>query len=442
MHIRLSRRATVRWASFALAAVVALGGCVLQKHLQAKAYKTQLQYGYSRALEELTATLSNIGVTLEKGIYANTATQFNQLSAHLLKEAGTAKTSLSMLPPAGEELTVVNRFLSQVGDYAMYLSQKSISGQAPTQTERENLQALSGVAGTLSQNMDEIRQRYDSEGVWEVDLDQDLAQDGFGQQMQDVEQALTDYPTLVYDGPFSDHILNGTSKMLKEASAVDRAQARQVAAKALGVDPTQLRDDSDEEGKMPGYGFAGDSTVAAVTKAGGYLVYFRNYRSVGEHRLSYTQAVNVAKDYLNRQGENTFEHTYYFADEGVCVVNFAHKEGATLCYPDLVKIGVALDTGEVVFYEGRGFLMNHYTRTIATPKYTKEQAQAVLSPNLTVQRVQQVIVPSAGNEERLCYEFLCTGVGDEELLVYIRANDLQEQEILLLLKTDGGTLTK
>ncbi len=442
MHIRLSRRATVRWISFALAGAVALGGGVLQNHLQAKAYKTQLQYGYSRALEELTATLSNICATLEKGIYANTATQFSSLSAQLFKEAGTAKTTLSMLPPAEEELTVVNRFLSQVGDYAMYLSQKTISGDTPTEAERENLQALSSVAGTLSQNMEDIRQKYDQQGIWDVDLDQDLSTPGFGQQLEALEQTLTDYPTLVYDGPFSDHMLTGTSKLLKDAPQVHREQARQVAAKALGVDPAQLRDDADEEGKMPCYGFAGDSIVAAVSKAGGYLVYFRNYRSVGEEKLSYTQAVNVAKDYLNRQGENNFEDTYYFADEGVCVVNFAHKEGATLCYPDLVKIGVALDTGEVVFYEGRGYLMNHYTRTIATPKYTKEQAQEVLSPNLTVQRVQQAIVPSGGNEERLCYEFLCTGIAEEELLIYIRADTMQEQEILLLLKTDGGTLTK
>lgn len=442
MKISLKRRTAVRCISFALATLAVLGGCILQKHTQANGYKTQLQYGYSRSLEELTATLSNIHIALEKGIYANTPTQMSSLSAQLLKEAGTAKTALSMLPPAGEELTVVNRFLSQVGDYALYLTQKTIAGNQPTAQERQSLQDLSAVAGSLSQSMEQIRLKFDTQGVWDADIDQSVVDEGFGDSMVELEGTLTDYPTLIYDGPFSDHMLTGTSKMLEAATQVTREQARQNAADALGIPAEQLLDDSDEEGKMPSYGFATDNTVVSVTKQGGYVVYFRNYRTVGEPRLSYEQAVSKAKNYLNGEGQNTFEESYYFADEGICVVNFAHKEGATVCYPDLVKVGVALDTGEVVFYEGRGYIMNHYTRTIVTPKYTVEQAQQVLSPNLSVQGVKQAIIPSGGNEERLCYEFLCTGLGGEEILVYIRTDTLQEQQILILLKTDGGTLTK
>ena len=45
-------------------------------------------------------------------------------------------------------------------------------------------------------------------------------------------------------------------------------------------------------------------------------------------------------------------------------------------------------------------------------------------------------------QEILCYEFACKGQNDEDILVYVNTDTLQEENILLLLKTDGGTLTK
>ena len=51
------------------------------------------------------------------------------------------------------------------------------------------------------------------------------------------------------------------------------------------------------------------------------------------------------------------------------------------------------------------------------------------------------MIPSNAREPLLCYEFLCDTDQDDEILVYVNAHTLAEEELLILLKTDGGTLT-
>ena len=132
--------------------------------------------------------------------------------------------------------------------------------------------------------------------------------------------------------------------------------------------------------------------------------------------------------------------TYYYIDEGVCVVNFAYLDGETICYTDLIKVGIAMDSGEVMFYEASGYLSNHKSRAFETAKYTEEKAREMVSKNLKINKVSKALIPTDAGEKR-CYEFLCND-GDTEVLVYINVLNLNNEDILILLKNDGGMLAK
>ena len=41
------------------------------------------------------------------------------------------------------------------------------------------------------------------------------------------------------------------------------------------------------------------------------------------------------------------------------IINFVFLDGQTLCYTDLIKVGVALDDGELLFLEATGYIYNH-----------------------------------------------------------------------------------
>ncbi len=441
----LKKRSAIRILSFSLAVMLALISQNLIYMNRISKLNTDIEYNYDMHLSELDGSIYNISLALRKAMYVSSATQMSVLAAELSAESTVAKNALSQLPSSETELAKVNKFLSQVGDFTVYLSKQIISGNDISAGERENLHSLATVAVDLSTSINEVRTQYNQNGAWVPELSATIGNsitNGFSDRLIELEELLSDYPTLLYDGPFSDHMLNGTARLLEGKNEVTVEDAKSTAISILGANGEDITFIGESEGKLPTYDFSGEDASVSVTKQGGYVVYMRKFRVIEEVHLSYDEAVSKAEDFIKTALGLNFSSTYYFADEGVCVVNLAYKEGTAVCYTDLIKVGVALDTGEIVLVEAAGYIANHHIRNINTPKFSSIEAGERLSSALTVLDVKRVIIPTDGNDEKHCYEFLCSGIDGEELLVYINVENLQEEKILLLLKTDGGTLTK
>lgn len=58
--------------------------------------------------------------------------------------------------------------------------------------------------------------------------------------MQQIEDSFMGYPTLIYDGPFSDHILDKTPLMTEGKAEVPVDQAKQLANQVAGKDLTEM----------------------------------------------------------------------------------------------------------------------------------------------------------------------------------------------------------
>ena len=439
----MKKRTYIRIVSFAAAGVIAAACFVGTIYKEIAGLKRQIGYTYSMNLSELDGSVYNISIALKKALYASSPAQFSTLAAELCSESTVAKNALSQLPAEQNELNTVEKFLSQVGDYTLYLSKKVIKGENLSGDERENLRLMSQTAASLSGSVGIVRSEYDKSGAWHGELSGGMEQSvstSFGDSILELEDLLNDYPSLVYDGPFSDHMLGGKSDLLDNSKEISADEARIKAAAVLKTAAEKLNLE-ESDGKLPAYVFSSDNSVVSISKKGGYIIYLRKYEPSVVGNIDYETAVKYAEEYLAGFATG-FIPTYYFADEGVCTVNFAYKDGATVCYPDLVKVGVSLESGNVVLVEAAGYISNHHTRSIPTPKYTSEQARAVLSDSLTVNSVRRAMIPTDGKDEKHCYEFECSGLDGEELLVYINVMNLEEEKILILLRQDGGTLTK
>ena len=109
-------------------------------------------------------------------------------------------------------------------------------------------------------------------------------------------------------------------------------------------------------------------------------------------------------------------------------------------YPDLIKVKVALDNGEILGFESTGYLNNHTERKISKNIISKDEAKKTLNKNLNIKSEQLAIIPTEYKTEILCYEFKGT-VEDREFLVYINAETGVEEDILVIYNTPNGTLT-
>ena len=76
-----------------------------------------------------------------------------------------------------------------------------------------------------------------------------------------------------------------------------------------------------------------------------------------------------------------------------------------LIYPDLIKVQVALDNGEIVGFEAQGFYIAHEEREIPKPKLSMEEARSRVSERLEIFKERLAIIPTNAKQEVLCYEF-------------------------------------
>lgn len=446
MVLKIKRRNIVRIVSFTLAAVLVATGTFLKMNNRFEFIERQLVHKYQASLDELSASVDSMAMTLVKSLYAGTPAAFSSITNELVLQAGSADAALSSLPIEQQGVEKISKFVSQVSDYSLALTKKMVEGKKITEQERKSLSSLAGVAADLSVRLEEARTLYNDSENWQSNIEAVLdgaeSVSGLDASFTEAEESLTDYPTLIYDGPFSDHILTKESALLKSATEISVEEAKTKAANFLKIEADKLIETGSEEGQTPSYVFSFEGGSIGITKRGGYVTYCRKERDISNSQMSYEQAVQKAKEFLNSRDMGEFKSTYYFTDEGTCVVNFAYTQNGVICYTDLIKVGVALDTGEIVFYEARGYIMNHNKRNFEETKTTSEQAAKSVSEFLKINSVEKAIIPSGGENEILCYEFHCTGEQKEDILVYINAETLTEERILILLKTDGGTLTK
>lgn len=444
----LKRKHFIRAISFLSVACIILTVSTVVYADRAKKYKFATQIVYERALSELCESLDNITVSLQKVTYCSTGKMLSDIGNDLSRQATSAKVSLSQLTDKNFDSNEIYKFLSQIGEFTVAVAEKE-DRLTLTKKQKKSLEALLKYAQSLSKGLDEIRQGsfsgdiVQSANISTLSLDNTQMPEPFYSSMSDAQQSLADYPTLIYDGPFADNVLNKEGgKMLKSLGEITKQEAKKIAANYMGSTEESLRENPDVNSEIELYCFSKGDVTAGITKKGGKLCYIVNPRDVGAETISSKECIRRAKKYLQDAGYKNMKDSYYSVFDGVCTVNFAYTKNGIIHYSDLVKVSVAMDSGEVLSVDARGYLMNHEKRDIYEKKLTKAQAQEILSDSLTVLSADSAVIPTDTGKEAYCYEFHCKDKNNQQVLIYIDKVTGEEKDILILLYADGGMLTR
>lgn len=436
------------------AAIVSLGFAILGGvyfYRQADEYKEELHNTYMRAFHDMSDYLNDIDIGLKKTMLAQDAPQLSALSAQLYMQAEAAKSCLGQLPIEDASFDNTSKFLSQTGDYASYLSRKVIQNETVTEEEYQNLGSLSDYAEAVNEEFSKLEDKIyeNSMSVESIKASNPFVayaeEESFKDGMQRLESMPQEYPSLIYDGPFSEHLEDAEPQFLKDKQTVSRRTAESVVKLFLGEERAKKTAyESDGSGTLDTYLFSGNtdngSISIEVTKQGGMVLWMLDSREVKETRLSVEQAMKAGALFLSQRGFPSMKSSYYDVADNIATINYAYQQDGVTMYPDLIKVKIALDNGEVLGFEAQGYLMCHREREIPDAAISEDVARQKIGTHLLVGDVSMAYIPLESKREVFCYELSGT-LGKNNFLIYVNAQTGGIEKIFMLLESENGILT-
>lgn len=399
-----------------------------------------------RALLEVAGALSDMEIRIEKLLVASGPQQTVSLLGEIARQAESAQASLAQLPLRHTAVSSTTKLVGQVSDYALTLSGRVAGGSMLSSDDLTQWEALLKTCDGLNQQLTSLGDVLSREDIV-LDSAEMWADEGDdAPQLEQITGSASgiEYPSLIYDGPFSDGRHDAQPKGLTgEEITLEEAMER---AKAF-VGPERVvnvRAAVDSGGVIPAYGLAVDTQAdgtldVQVTRRGGHVLWMMPESAQYAQQMTVADCALKAYEFLSARGYGHMEPNYWQLYDGLAVINFAAVQDGVLLYPDLIKVQVRADTGAVVGIESNNYLMNHTTRELGESVLSQEEAQERVSARLDIKRRRLCVIPLEGGE-KLCYEF--SGVfGGGYYLVYIDAKTGEELEILKQIDAENAKLT-
>lgn len=438
-----------------LAIVIAVIAILLAVSLyqKQKTYETATQNNYNMAFFEVVNHMQDVQSYLAKSLISKSSENGAETLTNVWREANLTQTYLSMLPLESQELENTQKFLNQVGDYSYSLSRKNIKKEELTEDDLNHLEELHNYSVEMSNTLNQLSEDLNSGRISWRDLTSDktapfaqqvsnISQDSFG----NLQESFKEYSGLIYDGAYSEHLANGEKKAVI-GPEISEDEAEKQVRDFIGNDKIKelTRLGLSENSNIAGYNFYVKDTEdhninIAITQIGGHIISMNSDRNVEVETITQEEANKIGKDFLIQRGIPNMQETYFLKQEGIVTINYAYNQDGVIMYPDLIKVKVALDNGEILGMETTGYLNSHQERDISKVKISKEEAKKKLNKDLEIQSEGLAVIPTEWQTEILCYEFKGK-IKDTEFLVYINAENGDEEDILIITNTPNGTLT-
>lgn len=441
--------------SLALLAVTGFWG--YSQYTARRQMENYLSSQYQQSFYQMISSVESAQVMAAKGLVSSSPRENIVTLAELWKQADQAKANLDNLPLSHPVLNRTSQFLTQLSDYAYTLAKQNAEGRPTTDEQWEKLSKLREEAAYLSTQLHKAQDETVDQlaGSWSGMVNntrrrvQEAADKGIDTFFTNIDKQMVQYPTLIYDGPFSDHVANATPKGLGNNNITEE-QAQDVARRfASFQNATQLNAENRGkiDGRIPAYHVVVQPQGSGrnvqvdfnISRKGGHVISMLNSRSPGNPTIDMNRAEEIAKDFLEQRGFSGMLPSYKVDQEGSAVIIFVSQQDDVIVYPDQVKVKVALDNGEVTGFDATQYYMAHQDRKFAKPEITPEEAQRLVNPRLQIEHTRLTLIPLPTLAEVLCWEVKAK-LNGETYLVYLDAQSGEEQQILQVVDAKEGTL--
>ena len=420
-------------------------------------YRNYLQAQYSKNMYELMDSVQNIRVNLSKAAVVGSREQNIIVFDEIFRYATNASDRLNSLPLSQDTIQDTSKFLSQVGDFCYTLGKTTSEGTQLKDKDYKNIEDLKKRSFKLEANLNQVSDDINEGKVRWGEIRKKVGgvlarnKHDISDQFKGIQKQVTQYPALIYDGPFSDNVLERAPRINQEKE-ISKKDAEEKIRTVLGknkVTSVNLINKESNTG-IGTYSFEvglkdrndkNDRIVCEVSKKGGKILYLLDNRLVSSKKINRDIAMKKGEEFLKNIGYREMVPTYTIDYGNVATVSYVYEKDNIMIYPDQIKLKIALDDGSVVGIESEKYLVSHTDkRNIPKPKVSLEDARKKVGKKLKVKSSRLAIIPTETNKEKLCYEF--TGeYNGETFIVYVNADTGYEERIIQIINTPNGQLT-
>jgi len=407
---------------------------------------------YNESFGNLANYVNNVESLLAKSTISRNPKYSAESLTEIWRDSNLALVYLNNIPISSEELSQTAKFLNQVSDYSYSLSRKNINDEELSESDFNNLRQLHKYSVKLEETLNRLSDElYSGTISWneltkKTSLEYAQAVDNVSI-FSNISANLSEYEGLIYDGAYSDHV-NKADKVGLVGDEISEDDAYKKVQEFFGqnrIEDIQLNQFL-ENANIPCYDFLvtlknqENKINIEIAQKGGFVVEMQNNRECMEEKLSQEEANEIGKNFLSEKGFDGMEATYFTKLSNIVTINYAYKYDDIIVYPDLIKVKIALDNGDILGIETNGYLNSHTNRKFENVDITLDEAREKINSDLEIIAEGMAVIPTKWKTEILCYEFKGK-VDDREFLVYINCQTGEEEDILVILDTPGGTLT-
>lgn len=448
-----------RWGLPALISILilaAVGFWGFKEYKDRIRLESYLNNRYQMSFYNVLSRVQNMEVLLAKSMAVAGQPDDTLIFSEIWLQSEGARENITQLPLTAQLVGRTTKFLTQSGDFARVMAREINNGETLSEDEYKTLNSLYRQAAQLNKDLHDMESKVADGKLSISELTKSAREElrkekttAAAADFSSINEQMQGYPTLIYDGPFSDHLdrvepaaLGNNTIKADEARAIMRKFVDITDEKAYRAQVTgriKERISGYQVELIPQKGAAGRIS-GSVSYKGGKVVWYLDSRPIGAPRQSVAQAQAKAKKYLEDRGFKNMQSIYHQVQNGVAIFNFTPQQNGVVIYPDQVKVNVALDNGQVVGFDGRGYLMAHKERKIPTPKISASQARDKVNKRMEITHNRLVIIPTDNGKERLSYE-VAGQLNGENFLVYVNAITGKTDQVLKLINVQNGTLT-
>lgn len=440
----LSKKTVVTLIVFTIVfGILALTFCILYAIDMAKLQQTStnLENIYQRTFYDLVESVNNTETKMSKLLASSDSNYSNQLLLEINDNLTNAENQLSYLPISMNGISETTKFINQLGGYTSTLAKNTKGGEPITKEEKTKLRELYnsiyGIKIKLNQISNKINEGFNisaNANPGKEDYNK------FTKNLMQIKNNDQDYPTMIYDGPFSDSTCNKEIKGLNFAE-ISKEEAQKTVEKIF--ENSKVEFSNETNGKFKTYDFyvmKNDLKLyVQITKAGGKLLTISALNDKKAENISHDKAIQTAEQFAEKLGIKNMKCVWTDIIQSDAYINLAPIINNVIIYSDLIKVKVDLATGEITGYEACAYYTNHTDRQLASATISKTEAQNKIDDKYNIQTIKLALSPVEYEGEILTYEFKCYYQGST-YYIYINANTGEEENILKVIETQNGNL--